>query len=120
MIKVYYDGKCGVCRGEMRHYQRIAPVRVFEWIDIMQKPAPALPAGVSEADALKVLHVADDEGRIHRGLDAFLVIWRAMPGFRWLYRIMSFPGIRQLGRIGYYIFAAVRFRWMGYDRCKVL
>jgi len=116
MIKVYYDGKCGVCRNEMAHYRRIAPAGVFEWLDIVHMPLPKMPLGLSRVEALKVLHVQDDHGKLHRGLDAFLVIWQQLPRFHYLYRSLRLPGIHCLAQGAYRIFAGVRFRWMGYGR----
>ena len=117
MIRVFYDGQCGVCRNEMAHYQRIAPAGVFEWLDIMGQPQPMMPPGLSLTDALQVLHVQDAAGKVHKGLDAFLVIWDHLPRFRWLYRFLKLPGIHVMAQAGYRIFAGVRFRWMGYHRC---
>ena len=33
-IKVFYDGKCGLCSKEINYYKRIAPKNTFEWYDI--------------------------------------------------------------------------------------
>ncbi|MEC9079196.1 MAG: DCC1-like thiol-disulfide oxidoreductase family protein, partial [Pseudomonadota bacterium] len=31
MITVFFDGKCGLCSREIRHYQKIAPAERFCW-----------------------------------------------------------------------------------------
>jgi hypothetical protein len=71
LIRVYFDGYCGVCRNEMAHYQHLAPQGVFEWLDIMREPRPALPSGVAFIAALSVLHVQDAEGVVHKGFGCF-------------------------------------------------
>ena len=81
MIRVFYDGKCGLCRREIAHYKRIAPEGVFEWVDIILRPAPFVQRGFVIKDGLKALHVEDDSGTMHKGIDAFLVIWRKLPSF---------------------------------------
>lgn len=118
MISVFYDGKCGVCRREMAHYRKVAPAGIFEWVDIMQEPRPALPSGLSLPLALQVLHVQDARGALHSGLDAFFVIWNSLPRYRWLYRLLRLPGVYFLARKVYELFASVRFHCMGYDRCR--
>ncbi|MFT7460831.1 MAG: hypothetical protein ACI909_003521, partial [Planctomycetota bacterium] len=36
MIRVFYDGKCGLCSKEINHYRRIARNGVFNWPDITE------------------------------------------------------------------------------------
>ena len=38
MIKVFYDGKCGLCAKEINHYKEIAPQGIFEWVDVTESP----------------------------------------------------------------------------------
>jgi DNA-binding transcriptional LysR family regulator len=37
-IKVFYDGKCGLCSKEINYYIRIAPINTFDWYDVATKP----------------------------------------------------------------------------------
>jgi len=117
MIRVYYDGKCGVCRREMAHYSSSASAGSFEWIDITVTPTPILPLGVTPDEALKVLHVMDDTGLVYKGFDAFCLIWKNIPQFNWLYSLTRIWGVCFVGRLTYAVFAWLRFHWMGYDRC---
>ena len=34
MIKVLYDGKCGLCNKEINYYKKIANNKNFKWLDI--------------------------------------------------------------------------------------
>ena len=34
MIKVFFDGKCGLCSKEINYYIKIAPAGIFDWQDI--------------------------------------------------------------------------------------
>ena len=110
MINAFYDGKCGLCRREIEHYKRIAPLGVFSWHDITTDSSVIERLGISYADGLRLLHVQDENGRVYAGVDAFLVIWRQMARWRILARIVSFPLIRPLANAAYRIFAAWRFR----------
>ena len=57
------------------------------------------------------LHVVDEQGQIHIGFDAFLVIWQHSPQERWKARLLGLPVIKSLGRIIYNRFAAWLYRW---------
>lgn len=119
MITVFYDGKCGLCRREIAHYQRIAPVGHFEWVDITTTPEPFTALGYALTDGLKALHVRDAEQNMHIGVDGFIVIWRALPRWRGLALLVALPIIRPLARAGYALFATWRFNKLGYDACAI-
>ena len=112
MIKVYFDGKCGLCSKEINYYQKPSPSRFAEWIDIAADPSPLKDLSISQRDALKRLHVQDNAGNIKSGITAFLLIWDALPGWRSLGRIISLPVIYHLvdslyGRFAEYSFKLV-------------
>jgi predicted DCC family thiol-disulfide oxidoreductase YuxK len=109
MIKVFYDGKCGLCRREIEHYKRIAPEGVFDWCDITIDAASLENLGIAYADGLKLLHAQDAERKLHVGVDAFILIWRQMPRWRILASIVSSGVIRPVAGIFYHAFAAWRF-----------
>ena len=78
MTIVYFDGKCGLCSKEIRYYQKIAPKGVFEWQDIAHDAAPLKALNISQADALRLLHASDKTGKMHIGVDAFILIWNEL------------------------------------------
>ena len=114
MITVYYDGLCGLCSKEINHYRRIAPAGHFEWADIASDESRCSELGVSQSRALEVIHVRDDNGAIHTGLAAFVVMWWALPRWRWLAVIANTPGIHWLGERIYARFARWRFKRLGH------
>jgi len=119
MITVFYDGKCGLCRREIEHYKRIAPKDIFIWQDITVDAAGIEGLGVAYADGLKLLHAQDEQGRVHVGVDAFLLIWRQIPRWRIVALFVSVPLVRKGANIIYRRFAAWRYKRLGYDRCEV-
>ena len=116
MIRVFYDGKCGLCRREIEHYRRVAPEAVFLWVDITIDSAELEKLGVSYADGLKLLHAEDNQGTLHRGVDAFILIWQQMPRWRILAAFVSLPFIRTIAQSLYSRFAAWRFKRL--DHCQ--
>ena len=113
MLTVYYDGKCGLCRREIEHYQRLVTQRSiagFDWVDVASSPARAAEINVSHVEALRALHVQTSTGDVVSGADAFIVIWKQLPGV-WsvLGRFTALPGIYFLASHIYHVFAAWRF-----------
>ena len=104
MIKVYFDGKCGLCSREINYYQQIAPVGVIEWLDITTDPSPLKRLGVSQREALKRLHVQDSAGTIKTRIIGFQVIWQQLPGWRIWGRVTGVAEIYRLRRIPIRIF----------------
>ncbi|MEO0637366.1 MAG: DUF393 domain-containing protein [Pseudomonadota bacterium] len=120
MKTIFYDGKCGLCRREIEHYRKLALKRGvdrFEWVDVAADPSAASRLGVDQATALLHMHALDDAGEVRRGVDVFRVIWEEFPGWRWLAKLVSLPGINALARLGYEAFARIRFRL--YPHCQV-
>lgn len=114
-IAVYYDGACGLCSREIGHYKKIAPQGVFEWVDITQTPELFTQNGFDLIAGLKALHARDQKGQFFVGADAFILIWRYLPGWRYFAPIANLPGIRHIARGAYKRFAAWRVRNLGYD-----
>ena len=109
MITVFYDGKCGLCAREINYYRRIAPDGVFAWQDIAESAELLEREGVSQAEGLKLLHVKDDAGRLHIGVDAFIIIWQSLRRWRLLALVVALPIVRPLANWVYRAFATWRF-----------
>jgi predicted DCC family thiol-disulfide oxidoreductase YuxK len=117
MITDFYDGKCGLCRREIEHYKHIAPEGIFIWQDITTNASMLESLGITYADGLKLLHAQDAQGKIHIGVDAFLLIWQQMPRWRILAKIVGAPIIRPLVNTVYLSFAAWRFKRLSH--CQI-
>jgi predicted DCC family thiol-disulfide oxidoreductase YuxK len=109
MIKVFYDGKCNLCSKEISYYRRISPSGIFDWIDIHLMNSGFVNAGIKVSDALKILHVIDNNNTLHIGIDAFIIIWSNLSYWKILARIVSIPIIRKVANIAYRAFANLRF-----------
>ena len=109
MIKVFYDGKCNLCSSEINYYRRISPTGIFDWVDINLMHSDFVNTGIKVSDALKILHVTDNNNKSHLGVDAFIIIWKNLSYWKILARIVSIPIIRQIINITYRAFANWRF-----------
>ncbi len=117
MITVFYDGKCSLCRKEIAYYKKIAPADTFRWCDITLDSNPLTQRGFSLRNGLMFFHVEDDNGTMHTSLDAFIIVWKELRGWRYLAKIASLPGLKPLINRVYKRFAMYRFKKNGH--CKV-
>ena len=93
---VIYNAQCPICSREIAMYERRSRTLRFE--DLHAADLDAL--GLTKDDAARRLHVVQ-EGRVIGGVDAFVILWRETPGFAWLARLVSLPGVRQVAGVVY-------------------
>lgn len=117
MITVFYDGKCGLCSKEINMYQKIAPAGLFVWQDITKSMDELKTEGVNLADGLRRLHTRDDQGTLHVGVDAFILIWKQLKYWRFLGLFVSLPLIKQIASFAYNVFADWRFNRL--EHCQI-
>ena len=116
-VTVYYDGKCGLCQKEISHYKKIADDGQFIWSDIAHDATPLSLLGVSQMAALRRLHATDSNGRLHIGVDAFILIWQQLPRWRLLAILVGIPILRHIAATFYDVFADYRFARL--EHCKM-
>jgi predicted DCC family thiol-disulfide oxidoreductase YuxK len=109
MIKVFFDGKCGLCSKEINYYIKIAPSGIFDWQDINLLNDGFVNRDIKISDALKILHVIDNNNKLHLGIDAFIVIWNNLAYWKILAKVFSTPVIKQIADLVYTKFANWRF-----------
>jgi predicted DCC family thiol-disulfide oxidoreductase YuxK len=97
-LTVLYDGACPLCRREIGIYRGLQPLRgdapvCFADVSDGASPLPAaLPAGTTREQLLARFHVRDRDGELLSGAQAFLALWAALPGWRWLALVGRAPG----------------------------
>ena len=109
--KVLFNDDCPVCSFEINHYADYAK-RTGLPIQFDDLNGPARAAwGIDEDTAARRLYVLHN-GSLTSGIPAFVVLWREMPRYRWLVRIVGLPGIRQVASVAYdYVLAPLIYRW---------
>jgi len=108
---VYYDGACPLCRAEIGHYRRCAGAERLAFVDVGAEAAPErLDADLDRASARRRFHVRDADGRLLSGAAAFAHLWRTLPNWRWLGRIVALPPVLPLAEIAYRAFLPLRPR----------
>ncbi|MEM6758610.1 MAG: DUF393 domain-containing protein [Pseudomonadota bacterium] len=109
--KVLYNAECPVCNFEISHYAKYSeenglPIR----FDDLNSDARE-EWGLDHDTAARRLYVLKD-GALISGIPAFIVLWRDMPRYNWLARLVSLPGIHWLASAAYdYVLAPLIYRW---------
>lgn len=107
-LTVMFDGSCPLCRREVGVYQALSPLQPVAWLDVSQTSLDLAPA--DRARYLARFHVRRQDGQLLSGAAAFVALWRAMPGWRWLGRIGTLPGVTPVLELLYRGFLRVRPR----------
>ncbi len=111
-LRVFYDGACPICVKDRKRYERLAGRNgeSVEWVDITGRDDELKQRGIEPEAALQELHVEDGRGRIHRELDAYILlmsrVWLLKP-LAWL---IGLPFIRPA-------LAKLYHKWVG-DRLE--
>jgi len=104
---VFFDGSCALCRAEIGYYRRQDQSAALCFVDVSQTGA-AIPAGISQQNAMERFHVRASDGRIVSGAAAFVEIWSRLPKWRWAARAATLPGALTVLEFGYRMFLPVR------------
>ena len=90
-LTVLYDGACPLCRREIGIYRGLKPNTPLCFADASDAALP-LPPGTTREQLLARFHVRGRDGRWLSGAQAFLALWAALPGWRWLALAGRLPG----------------------------
>ncbi len=90
-LTVLYDGACPLCRREIDVYRGLRPNTPVCFADVSD-PASQLPSDTTREQLLARFHVRDSDGQLLSGAHAFLALWAALPGWRWLALVGRLPG----------------------------
>ena len=102
-LTIFFDGSCPLCAAEMAIYSRAATNEALEFVDICA-PSARLPAQLDPHAARSRFYVLTGSGDLLSGAVAFVEVWRHLPRWRHLARIVSFPVILSMLEFGYRVF----------------
>ena len=108
-LTVLYDGACPLCRREIGIYRGLQPLQTDSpvcFADVSDAALP-LPPGTTREQLLARFHVRGRDGQLHSGAQAFLALWAALPGWRWLAMAGRLPGAAWVMELTYRLF----LRW---------
>jgi predicted DCC family thiol-disulfide oxidoreductase YuxK len=105
-LTVLYDGACPLCRREIGVYRGLQPNTPVCFLDVSDEALP-LPPGTTRQQLLARFHVRGRDGELLSGAKAFLALWAALPGWRWLALFGRVPGMAWAMERAYRLF----LRW---------
>ena len=102
-MKVYFNNTCKICKAEIDLYKK-EKIKEIDWIDITSNKLAEKETSKSDKELLRRLHVVENE-KVIEGAEAFLVLWKKMPKYKFLYNFFKLPIIFNLFSIVYEIVA---------------
>ena len=108
-LTVLYDGACPLCRREIGVYRGLQPLRPETplcFADVSDASL-SLPPDTTREQLLARFHVLSQNGQLLSGAQAFLALWAALPGWRWLALAGRLPGMAWVMERTYLLF----LRW---------
>ena len=102
-MKVYFNNSCKICKAEIDLYKK-EKIKEIDWVDITNNNLAQRETSKNSKELLRRLHVIEDE-KVIEGAEAFLVLWKKMPKYRFLYNFFKLPIIFNLFTCGYEIVA---------------
>ncbi len=102
-MKVYYNKSCNICRAEINLYKK-QNIKEIEWVDITNNTVAEKDTSKDDKTLLRRLHVEED-GIVFGGAKAFLLLWKKIPKYRFLYTFFKLPIIFEVFSFCYEIIA---------------
>jgi len=102
-MKVYYNESCNICRAEINHYKK-QNIEEIDWVDITNNITAEKETLKDDKTLLRRLHVKKD-GKIFSGAEAFLIVWKNIPKYKFLYLILKLPFFFQIFYLTYEVVA---------------
>ena len=98
-MKVYFNNSCKICRAEINLYKK-EKIEEIDWVDITNNDLAKKETNKDNKELLRRLHVKEGE-KVTQGAAAFLLLWKKMPKYKFLYNFFKLPIIFNLFHYGY-------------------
>jgi predicted DCC family thiol-disulfide oxidoreductase YuxK len=85
--KVFFNNSCNICKAEIDHYKKYASQNI-EWVDITDNKEAQQITSKSYRQLLRRMHIMKD-GKLIEGAEVFLIIWKNIPKYNFLYKIFN-------------------------------
>ena len=105
-IKGYFNESCNICRAEINHYKKIN--NSIDWIDVISDKNALKDTKLSPEELIRRLHIVKDN-KLHKGLDAFLIVWGEIPRYKILSNFARLPLIYHAGWLIYEFIALLLY-----------
>ena len=98
-MKVYFNNSCKICKAEIDLYKK-ENIQEIDWVDITNNNLAEKETSKNSKELLRRLHVKDGDN-VLQGAEAFLLLWKKLPKYKFLYNFFKLPIIYNLFSFGY-------------------
>ena len=102
-MKVYFNNSCKICKAEIDLYKK-EKINEINWVDITNNELAEKETSKDSKQLLRRLHVKDGDN-VLGGAKAFLLLWKKMPKYKFLYNFFKLPIIFNIFSVVYEIVA---------------
>ena len=102
-MKVYFNNSCKICKAEIDLYKK-EKIKEIDWIDITNNKLAEKETSKNSKELLRRLHIKENE-KIIQGAEAFLILWKKIPKYKFLYNFLKLPIIFNIFSFAYEIIA---------------
>ena len=102
-MKVYFNNSCKICKAEIDLYKK-EKIQEIDWVDITNNDLAKKETSKNDKELLRRIHVKEGE-KVTQGAEAFLILWKKIPKYKFLYNFFKLPVIFTLFHFGYEIIA---------------
>ena len=102
-MKVYFNNSCKICKAEIDLYKK-EKIQEIDWVDITNNDLAKKETSKNDKELLRRIHVKEGE-KITQGAEAFLILWKKIPKYKFLYNFFKLPVIFTLFHFGYELIA---------------
>ena len=102
-MKVFFNNSCKICKAEIDLYKK-EKIKEIDWIDITNNDLATIETSRDSKQLLRRLHVKNGQ-EVLEGAEAFLLLWKKIPKYKFLYNFFKLPIIFQLFSFAYEIIA---------------
>jgi predicted DCC family thiol-disulfide oxidoreductase YuxK len=111
---VYYNGDCPVCSAEMGTYAAHCARTGLDvhFIDACRHPNELTEYGLFRDHLERRLYMKTADGRVYSGIEALVLLWGRMPGYRWLAVVVGNRAVKPLAELFYdHALSPTLYRW---------
>ena len=114
----YFNGACPICNFEMTRYDQHcrATGTQMRFIDATREGQALDDCGLRSEHLEQRVYLRDPNGNIVSGLPALIELWSRMPGYGWLAKVFSVPGLHPVACSLYDHVVAPSFAWWARTR----
>ena len=102
-MKVYFNNSCKICKAEIDLYKK-EEIEEIDWVDITDNQLAEKETSKDSKQLLRRLHMKDGE-KVLGGAEAFLLLWKKMPKYKFLYKFFKLTIIFNIFSVVYEIVA---------------